>query len=105
MPVPLALAWLSTRVLWRPPPETTKLSSATASAPASEKIRYGTSAFPARRSYLVVTGRRRWMAEDPRDGELERFLAERGGHLLSASVRLGRSKEASHGLGARALGK
>jgi hypothetical protein len=56
--------------------------SATASAPASEEIRYGTSAFPARRSYLVVTGRRRWMAEDPCDGELERLLAERGGHLL-----------------------
>ena len=35
------------------------------------------------------------MAEDPRDAELERFLAERGGHLLRAAVLLTGSKEAS----------
>jgi hypothetical protein len=33
------------------------------------------------------------MAEDPCDGELERFLAERGGPLLRAAVLLTGSKE------------
>jgi hypothetical protein len=38
------------------------------------------------------------MAEDPCDGELERFLAERGGHLLQAALeRLLRRGSAVHG--------
>ena len=44
------------------------------------------------------------MAEDPRDGELERFLAERGGHLLRAAVLLTGSKEAGRGSGPSCLG-
>jgi hypothetical protein len=43
------------------------------------------------------------MAEDPRDGELERFLAERGGHLLRAAVLLTGSKEAGEDLVQAAL--
>jgi DNA-directed RNA polymerase specialized sigma24 family protein len=38
------------------------------------------------------------MAEDRRDGELERFLAERGGHLLRAAVLLTGSTEAGEDL-------
>ena len=43
------------------------------------------------------------MAEDPRDGKLERFLAERGGHLLRAAVLLTGSKEAGEDLVQAAL--
>jgi RNA polymerase sigma-70 factor (sigma-E family) len=43
------------------------------------------------------------MAEDPCDGELERFLAERGGHLLRAAVLLAGSKEAGEDLVQAAL--
>lgn len=43
------------------------------------------------------------MAEDPRDVELERFLAERGGHLLRAAVLLTGSKEAGEDLVQAAL--
>ena len=43
------------------------------------------------------------MAEDPCDGELERFLAERGGHLLRAAVLLTSSKEAGEDLVQAAL--
>ena len=43
------------------------------------------------------------MAEDPCDGELERFLAERGGHLLQAAVLLTGSKEAGEDLVQAAL--
>jgi len=43
------------------------------------------------------------MAEDPCDGELERFLAERGGHLLRAAVLLTGSKEAGEDLVQAAL--
>jgi RNA polymerase sigma-70 factor (sigma-E family) len=43
------------------------------------------------------------MAEDPCDGELERFLAERGRHLLRAAVLLTGSKEAGEDLVQAAL--
>jgi RNA polymerase sigma-70 factor (sigma-E family) len=43
------------------------------------------------------------MAEDPHDGELERFLTERGGHLLRAAVLLTGSKEAGEDLVQAAL--
>jgi RNA polymerase sigma-70 factor (sigma-E family) len=43
------------------------------------------------------------MAEDPCGGELERFLAERGGHLLRAAVLLTGSKEAGEDLVQAAL--
>lgn len=43
------------------------------------------------------------MAEDPCDGELERFLAERGGHLLRSAVLLADSKEAGEDLVQAAL--
>jgi DNA-directed RNA polymerase specialized sigma24 family protein len=43
------------------------------------------------------------MAEDPCDGGLERFLAERGGHLLRAAVLLTGSKEAGEDLVQAAL--
>jgi RNA polymerase sigma-70 factor (sigma-E family) len=43
------------------------------------------------------------MAEDPCGGELERFLAERGGHLLRAAVLLTGSKEAGEDLVQTAL--
>lgn len=43
------------------------------------------------------------MAEDPCDGDLERFLAERGGHLLRAAVLLTGSKEAGEDLVQAAL--
>jgi len=43
------------------------------------------------------------MAEDTWDGELERFLAERGGHLLRAAVLLTGSKEAGEDLVQAAL--
>jgi RNA polymerase sigma-70 factor (sigma-E family) len=43
------------------------------------------------------------MAKDPRAGELERFLAERGGHLLRAAVLLTGSKEAGEDLVQAAL--
>ena len=43
------------------------------------------------------------MGEDPRDGELERFLAERGGHLLRSAVLLTGSKEAGEDLVQAAL--
>lgn len=43
------------------------------------------------------------MAEDPRDGELERSLAERGGHLLRAAVLLTGSDEAGEDLVQAAL--
>ena len=43
------------------------------------------------------------MAEDPCDGELERFLAERGGHLLRTAVLLTGSKEAGEDLVQAAL--
>jgi len=43
------------------------------------------------------------MAEDPCDGELERFLAERGGHLLRSAVLLAGSKEAGEDLVQAAL--
>jgi RNA polymerase sigma-70 factor (sigma-E family) len=38
------------------------------------------------------------MTEDPGDSDLERFLAERGGHLLRAAVLLTGSKEAGEDL-------
>jgi RNA polymerase sigma-70 factor (sigma-E family) len=38
------------------------------------------------------------MTEDPCDGELERFLAERGGHLLRSAMLLTGSKEAGEDL-------
>ena len=43
------------------------------------------------------------MAEDPCDGELGRFLADRGGHLLRAAVLLTGSKEAGEDLVQAAL--
>ena len=43
------------------------------------------------------------MTEDPCDGELEQFLAERGGHLLRAAVLLTGSKEAGEDLVQAAL--
>jgi RNA polymerase sigma-70 factor (sigma-E family) len=43
------------------------------------------------------------MAEDPCDGELERFLAERGGHLLRSAVLLAGSREAGEDLVQAAL--
>jgi len=43
------------------------------------------------------------MAADPCGGELERFLAERGGHLLRAAVLLTGSKEAGEDLVQAAL--
>ena len=43
------------------------------------------------------------MAEDPCDGKLERFLAERGGHLLRSAVLLTGSKEAGEDLVQAAL--
>jgi hypothetical protein len=43
------------------------------------------------------------MAEDLRDGEPERFLAERGGHLLRAAVLLTGSGEAGEDLVQAAL--
>lgn len=43
------------------------------------------------------------MAEDPHDDELERFLAERGGHLLRSAVLLTGSKEAGEDLVQAAL--
>ena len=43
------------------------------------------------------------MAEDPCDGELGRFLAERGGHLLRAAVLLTGSREAGEDLVQAAL--
>jgi RNA polymerase sigma-70 factor (sigma-E family) len=43
------------------------------------------------------------MAGDPRDAELERFLCERGGHLLRAAVLLTGSREAGEDLVQAAL--
>jgi len=43
------------------------------------------------------------MAADPRDAELERFLAERGGHLLRAAMLLTGSREAGEDLVQAAL--
>ena len=38
------------------------------------------------------------MADDPREAELERFQAERGGHLLQGAMLLTGSKEAGEDL-------
>jgi DNA-directed RNA polymerase specialized sigma24 family protein len=45
------------------------------------------------------------MADDPRDVELERFLTERGGHLLRSAVLLTGSREAGEDLVQAALAR